>query len=62
MRPDRCSSRLRVDNRSREVLRFVVTGSVSQGYTVTLTAGVDTTTTPTGGGMAGAPAGPPPSR
>lgn len=38
-----------------------VTGSVSQGYTVALTAGVDTTTTPTGGGMAGAPAGPPPS-
>ena len=38
-----------------------VTGSVSAGYTVTLTAGVDTTTTPTGG-MAGAPAGPPPSR
>ena len=39
-----------------------VTGSVAQGYTVTLTAGVDTTTTPTGGGMAGEPGGPPPSR
>lgn len=39
-----------------------VTGSVSAGYTVTLTAGVDTTTEPTAGGMAGAPAGPPPSR
>ncbi len=39
-----------------------VTGSVSGGYTVTLTAGVDTTTTPAGGGMAGGPAGPPPSR
>lgn len=39
-----------------------VTGSVAQGYTVTLTAGVDTTTTPTGGGMAGGPGGPPPSR
>ncbi|GGG66900.1 3,4-dioxygenase subunit beta [Kocuria dechangensis] len=35
-----------------------VTGSVSDGYTVTLTAGVDTTTAPTGGG---APAGPPPA-
>ena len=39
-----------------------VTGSVSAGYTVTLTAGVDTTTTPTGGGMAGGSGGPPPSR
>jgi hypothetical protein len=39
-----------------------VTGSVAQGYTVTLTAGVDTTTTPTGGGMAGGSGGPPPSR
>ncbi|MEX5261264.1 intradiol ring-cleavage dioxygenase [Kocuria sp. CPCC 205263] len=39
-----------------------VTGSVTQGYTVTLTAGVDTTTTPTGGGMAGGSGGPPPSR
>ncbi|MUN64810.1 3,4-dioxygenase subunit beta [Kocuria sediminis] len=37
-----------------------VTGNVSDGYTVTLTAGVDTTT-PTGGGMAGAPAGAPPA-
>ena len=39
-----------------------VTDSVAQGYTVTLTAGVDTTTTPTGGGMAGGSGGPPPSR
>lgn len=37
------------------------TGSVSAGYTVTLTAGVDTTTTPTGGGMAGTPGGAPPA-
>jgi protocatechuate 3,4-dioxygenase beta subunit len=36
------------------------TGNVTDGYTVTLTAGVDTTTTPTGGGMAGAPGGAPP--
>lgn len=39
-----------------------VTGSVAQGYTITLTAGVDTTTTPTGDGMAGGSGGPPPSR
>lgn len=39
-----------------------VTGGVAQGYTVTLTAAVDTTTTPTGGGMAGGSGGPPPSR
>ncbi|GEO96648.1 hypothetical protein [Kocuria turfanensis] len=38
-----------------------VTGSASSGYAVTLTAGVDTTTTPTGGGTAGAPAGAPPA-
>ena len=41
-----------------------VTGSVADGYTVTLTAGVDTTTTPTGGGMPagsdGRPSGAPP--
>ena len=37
------------------------TGSVTDGYTVTLTAGVDTTTTPTGGGMAGGPGGAPPA-
>ncbi|MGX5656807.1 intradiol ring-cleavage dioxygenase [Geodermatophilus nigrescens] len=41
-----------------------VTGDVSGGYTVALTAGVDTTTTPTGGGAApggdGAPSGAPP--
>ncbi|MUN62647.1 3,4-dioxygenase subunit beta [Kocuria sediminis] len=38
-----------------------VTGSVTDGYTVTLTAGVDTTTTPTGGGTGGSPAGAPPA-
>ncbi|MEX5272152.1 intradiol ring-cleavage dioxygenase [Kocuria sabuli] len=38
-----------------------VTGSVSAGYTVTLTAGVDTTTTPTGGGTAGGLGGEPPA-
>ncbi|MEF3120101.1 intradiol ring-cleavage dioxygenase, partial [Kocuria flava] len=39
-----------------------VTGNVTDGYTVTLTAGVDTTTTPTGGQLTGdgAPAGAPP--
>ncbi|WP_336031705.1 intradiol ring-cleavage dioxygenase [Geodermatophilus sp. FMUSA9-8] len=41
-----------------------VTGDVSGGYTVALTAGVDTTTTPSGGGAApggdGAPSGAPP--
>ncbi|RBY84823.1 3,4-dioxygenase subunit beta [Blastococcus sp. TF02A-26] len=40
-----------------------VTGDVSGGYTVRLTAGVDTSTTPTGGGTApggpGGPGGPP---
>jgi protocatechuate 3,4-dioxygenase beta subunit len=35
-----------------------VTGSVSSGYTVTLAVGVDTTTTPSGGGSGGAPGGP----
>jgi protocatechuate 3,4-dioxygenase beta subunit len=40
-----------------------VTGDVTGGYTVSLTAPVDTTTTPTGGGApAGGPGGPPPSR
>jgi protocatechuate 3,4-dioxygenase beta subunit len=47
-----------------------VTGDVDSGYTVTLAVGVDTTTTPTGGGLsgdggpsgAGGPGGPPPSR
>ena len=39
-----------------------VSGSVEDGYDVTLTVGVDTTTEPTGGGMAGGPgAGQPPS-
>jgi len=46
-----------------------VTGDVTSGYAVTLTVGVDTTTTPTGGGMpggsdgapSGAPGGAPPS-
>ncbi|MGY1650750.1 intradiol ring-cleavage dioxygenase [Geodermatophilus sp. SYSU D01119] len=41
-----------------------VTGDVTNGYTVTLTAGVDTTTTPSGGGAVpggdGAPSGAPP--
>jgi protocatechuate 3,4-dioxygenase beta subunit len=39
------------------------TGDVSGGYTVSLAVGVDTTTTPTGGGMpggSGGPGGPPP--
>jgi hypothetical protein len=40
-----------------------VTGDVAGGYTVSLTAPVDTTTTPTAGsGPAGGPPGPPPSR
>ncbi|GAA2606662.1 dioxygenase family protein [Paractinoplanes durhamensis] len=43
-----------------------VTGDVTKGYAVSLTAGVDTTTTPTGGnapaGGDGAPSGAPPSR
>ena len=40
-----------------------VSGSVADGYTVTLTVGVDTTTEPTGGGMAGGPGGgQPPTR
>jgi protocatechuate 3,4-dioxygenase beta subunit len=40
-----------------------VTGDVSGGYTVALTAAVDTTTTPTGGSMGGRPGGgAPPSR
>jgi hypothetical protein len=48
-----------------------VTGDVGRGYTVALTVGVDTTTTPTGGvlggdgapsGAGGGPGGPPPSR
>ena len=46
-----------------------VTGDVSTGYKVSLTVGVDTTTTPTGGGMpggsdgrpSGAPGGTPPT-
>ena len=41
-----------------------VTGDVGSGYTVTLAVGVDTTTTPSGGGMpgcGGGPGGPPPS-
>ena len=46
-----------------------ITGSVKDGYAVTLSVGVDTTTTPTGGGMpsgsdgrpSGAPNGAPPS-
>ena len=42
-----------------------VTGSVKEGYAVTLDVGVDTTTTPTGGGMPsgsdGRPSGAPPS-
>ncbi len=43
-----------------------VTGDVSNGYTVRLAVGVDTSTTPTGGGSggdgapSGAPGGPPP--
>ncbi len=43
-----------------------VTGNVTSGYTVRLAVGVDTATTPTGGGMggdgapSGAPGGPPP--
>jgi protocatechuate 3,4-dioxygenase beta subunit len=42
-----------------------VTGDVGSGYTVALAVGVDTATTPTGGGMSGGPGGPggpPPSR
>jgi len=40
-----------------------VTGDVKSGYTVALTAGVDTTTEPAGGGApGGGPGGPPPSR
>jgi protocatechuate 3,4-dioxygenase beta subunit len=44
-----------------------VSGDVSSGYTVSLPVAVDTTTTPTGGGVpggpgGGAPGGPPPSR
>jgi protocatechuate 3,4-dioxygenase beta subunit len=44
-----------------------VSGDVSSGYTVALPVAVDTTTTPTGGGVpggpgGGAPGGPPPSR
>ena len=40
-----------------------VTGDVAGGYTVSLTAPVDTTTTPTpGSAPAGGPGGPPPSR
>jgi protocatechuate 3,4-dioxygenase beta subunit len=35
-----------------------VTGDVTTGYTVTLAVGVDTTTTPTGGGAPGGPGGP----
>lgn len=34
-----------------------VTGSVSEGYKISLTAAVDTATTPTGGGMGGQPGG-----
>lgn len=37
-----------------------VTGSVGSGYTVELTAGIDTATEPTGGSMGGGPGGPPP--
>ncbi|MDG4825336.1 intradiol ring-cleavage dioxygenase [Asanoa sp. WMMD1127] len=39
-----------------------VTGDVTRGYAVSLRVGVDTTTTPTGGGMpdGGGPGGPPP--
>jgi len=36
-----------------------VTGGVGEGYTVALAVGVDTTTTPTGGGMAGGTGGAP---
>ena len=40
-----------------------VTGDVTSGYTIALTAAVDTTTTPTAGSApAGGPGGPPPSR
>ena len=39
-----------------------VTGDVANGYTVTLPVRIDTTTTPTGGGMGGGPGGQPPSR
>ncbi len=39
-----------------------VTGDVSSGYTVALAVGVDTTTTPSGGGFGGGPGGQPPSR
>jgi hypothetical protein len=40
-----------------------VTGDVTRGYTVTLTVGVDTTTTPAAGSAPrGGPGGPPPSR
>ncbi|SFM74985.1 Protocatechuate 3,4-dioxygenase beta subunit [Pseudonocardia ammonioxydans] len=37
-----------------------VTGDVASGYTVALTAAVDTTTEPSGGGAPGGPGGPPP--
>lgn len=37
-----------------------VTGSVERGYTGKLTAGVDTRTTPSSGGMGGGPGGGPP--
>jgi protocatechuate 3,4-dioxygenase beta subunit len=41
----------------------IVSGDVTGGYTVALTAAVDTTTTPTGGSMGGGPGGgAPPSR
>jgi protocatechuate 3,4-dioxygenase beta subunit len=36
------------------------TGSVGNGYTVSLAVGVDTTTTPSGSGTSGGPGGPPP--
>jgi protocatechuate 3,4-dioxygenase beta subunit len=39
-----------------------VTGDVTGGYTVALTAPVDTTTTPAAGSAPGGPGGPPPSR
>jgi len=38
-----------------------VTGDVAKGYTVTLPVRIDTTTTPTGGGLGGQPPGRPTS-
>ena len=59
--PDRSGASVDLANGGASQLG-AVTGSVSVGCTVMLTAGVDTTTAPTGGGMACAPVGAPPSR